>query len=153
MKPLKYDIISTHLRESRLCRISIIMEKVGYNGVVAEIIDELNPAHIQNITDTGILFITARCPDGKVLLITGFLITIDKLTAIYKGKRIPPALYNTVIRNMKKYPELYKMKEQGRKPPLSFSFGVRESLFELKKDFSIKISNFYLTFGKRHDIL
>lgn len=111
MKPLKYDIISSHMREDRLHRISIIMEKVGYEGVIAEIIDELNPAHTQCITDTGILFITAKCPNGKVLLVTGFLISIDKLTAIYKGKRIPSTLYNRVIKNMKKYPELYGMKE------------------------------------------
>ena len=128
MKPLKYDIISTHIRESRLNRISIILEKVGYNGVVAEIVDELNPAHIQCITDTGVLFITAKCPDGKILLITGFLITIDKLTAIYKGKRIPPTLYNTVIKNMKKYPELYKMKEQGRFSPLFFLLECEHAL-------------------------
>lgn len=111
MKPLKYDVMANHAKDDRWVRLSKIMAEVGYNEIVAEIVDELNPAHIQNITDTGILFITAKCPDGKIILITGFLITIDKLTAIYKGKRIPPTLYNTVIKNRKKHPKLYDINE------------------------------------------
>lgn len=110
-KPFKYDIISDHVIEERSGRFIKMLKEIGYNGIVAEIVDEMNPAHVQHITDTGILFITAKCPDGKIILVTGFLITIDKLTAIYKGQRIPQSLYNTVVRNRKKYPKLFSMKE------------------------------------------
>lgn len=106
MTPLRYDIISDHIIKDRFGRFEKILE-IGYDSVIAEIVDEMNPTRIQHITDTGILFITAERPDGKIILVTGFLITIEKLTAIYKGKRIPQSLYNTVIKNRRKYSYLY----------------------------------------------
>lgn len=117
LEPFKYDELSNHIVSERLDRFVFMLTRIGYNGIVRSVADEMNPAHTQHITDTGLLFITGTTKQGKVIVVTGFPLTIDKLTAIYKGVRLPQELYNAVLRNMESYPELYKMKKQGGANP------------------------------------
>lgn len=111
LQPFKYDELSNHIVAERLDRFVFMLTQIGYNGIVRSVVDEMNPAHIQHITDTGLLFITGKTKKGKTIVVTGFPLTIDKLTAIYKGQRLPQNLYNAVLRNMEMYPQLYKMKK------------------------------------------
>lgn len=111
MKPFRYDTISNHIKTERLERFTYLMTEVGYNGIVYEARDEKNLSHMQHITDTGILFLTGKDNKEKIVLVTGFLLTIDKLTAIYKGEHIPQSLYNTVLRNQVKHKAIYTMKK------------------------------------------
>lgn len=108
LEPFVYDELSNHIVSERLDRFVFMLTQIGYNGIVRSVVDEMNPAHIQHITDTGLLFITGKNRQGKVIVVTGFPLTIDKLTAIYKGVRLPQELYNAVLKNMRLYPELYK---------------------------------------------
>lgn len=111
LEPFTYDELSDHIVSQRLERFIFMLTQIGYNGIVRSVVDEMNPAHVQHITDTGLLFITGQTKDGRTIVVTGFPLTINKLTAIYKGQRLPQELYNAVLRNMKRFPELYHMKK------------------------------------------
>lgn len=111
LQPLKYDILSQHVVKERLNRFTTMLDKVGYNGVVRSVVDDFNPAHTQHITDTGMLIITGKDEKGRIIVVTGFLLTIDKLTAIYKNERIPQFLYKKVLYNMEKYKEIFTMND------------------------------------------
>lgn len=107
LQPFKYDYLSDHVLTARYRRFCGMMEKVGYNGIICSIVDDLNPAHVQHITDTGIIFITGKDKEGKVVVITGYLLSIDKAKAIFKDERMPQVLYNSIINNMREHADQY----------------------------------------------
>lgn len=115
LEPFKYDIISTHAWKARGDRFSKMLTEIGFNGIVRSVVDDLNPAHVQHITDTGILFITGTTPEGEVVVVTGFLLTMKKATAIYKGERLPQPLYNAIAYNMRKHSDLFTNEEKPNK--------------------------------------
>lgn len=94
-----------HARVERLDRLVACMTHIGYNEFAYDLTDERNPEHFYTITDTGLILVRAA-DDGS--LITGYMGTINQITAIFKGN-VPVSLRKTVIHNNKKYAFLLKM--------------------------------------------
>ena len=94
-----------HARVERIDRLAACMTTLGYNEFAYRIPDPRNPGHVYIITDTGIILVVGA-DDGAV--ITGFMATIDKITALFHGK-VPVTLRNKVVHNERKYKFLLKM--------------------------------------------
>ena len=97
--------MSYHARVERIDRLVACMTTLGYNEFAYRIPDPRNAEHIYLITDTGIILVVGA-DDGSV--VTGYMATIDKITALFHGK-VPVALRNKVVHNEKKYKFLLKM--------------------------------------------
>ena len=97
--------MSYHARVERLDRLVACMTHIGYNEFAYEIPDPRSPDHIYTITDTGIILVRGA-DDGTV--VTGYMATIKKLTAIFNGN-VPTGLKKIVVRNEKKYAFLLRM--------------------------------------------
>ena len=91
--------MSYHASVERIDRLTSLVQRLGFNEIAYETVDSQNPEHIISITDTGIILIRGR-QDGT--LVTGYMGTIDKVTAICHGN-VPIVLKRTVVRNCKKY--------------------------------------------------
>ena len=97
--------MSYHARVERLDRLVACMTHIGYNEFAYEIPDPRSPQHYYTITDTGIILVRGT-DDGTV--VTGYMATINKLTALFNGN-VPSSLKKVVVRNEKKYAFLLKM--------------------------------------------
>jgi hypothetical protein len=89
-------VMSTHVREERLDRMTYIAMNVGFGEVIMEHRMETKR---ECITDTGVILVKGLEDD---FLITAFVGTIDKVSAIYHAngyERIPSPVYNKVIKN------------------------------------------------------
>ena len=92
----KKIVMSTHVREDRLDRMTYIAINVGFGEVVMEHRMETKK---ECITNTGVILVKNLEDD---FLITAFVGTIDKVTAIYHANgydRIPTNIYNKVTKN------------------------------------------------------
>lgn len=98
--------LSRHASRDRVERLSRIVMEVRLGHSVFEGVSDDRAC---TITSTGVLLIWDYEPQGKVLL-TAYLVTIDKAMAIYRKKgceHIPNGLYNTIIKNKRIHKELY----------------------------------------------
>lgn len=92
----KRIVMSAHVREERLDRLTYIAMNVGFGEVIIE--NRLETKR-ECITDTGVILVKGLEDD---FLITAFIGTIDKVSAIYHAngyERIPTSVYNKVIKN------------------------------------------------------
>ena len=98
---LKMYKLSRHAREERLDRMVYLMTEVG---VGEEIITVQFEGTRQRLFDTGLVLVLAPEDD---LVITGYLTSIDKLTAMwvqaYGTNRIPHAIYTKIVRSVMKH--------------------------------------------------
>jgi hypothetical protein len=95
MKTTKIKM-STHVVEERLDRLTYIAMNIGFGKIIIEHCLETKR---ECITDTGIILVKDLKED---FLITAFVGTIDKVSAIYHAngyERIPTPIYNKVIKN------------------------------------------------------
>lgn len=103
----RYGRISRHAQVDRIERLQNILVNIGFTSIVYEGVDNQNPEHLIQITDTGVIFIVSN--SEQKVLVTGYLATVAKLTAVYKGgQNIPRDLKKRVIYNQKKFQYLYK---------------------------------------------
>lgn len=104
-----YIHLSKHAREERITRLSTIVAEVGLGQYIHEEVYIHNGREcVTRITNTG-LFLAFSVKGQKEVLITGFLLTIDRAMAIYRKsgyRHIPNGLYNTILKNSKKYKHL-----------------------------------------------
>ena len=92
----KRIVMSAHVREDRLDRMTYIAMNVGFGEVVME--HRLETKR-ECITNTGVILVKALEED---FLITAFVGTIDKVNAIYHAngfERVPTNIYNKVQKN------------------------------------------------------
>lgn len=95
MKPTRIKM-SRHVQEERLDRLTYIAMEVGFGEVVLE---QRYPDKRECVTDTGVILVKAL---NDEFLITAFVATIDKVSAIYLSngyERIPTAIYNKIAKN------------------------------------------------------
>ena len=89
-------VMSAHVKEERLDRMTYIAMNVGFGEVIMEHRMETKR---ECITDTGVILVKGLEDD---FLITAFVGTIDKVSAIYHAngyERIPSSVYNKVVKN------------------------------------------------------
>lgn len=90
-------VMSAHVREDRLDRMTYIAMNVGFGEVVME---HRMESKRECITDTGVILVKGLEDD---FLITAFVGTIDKVSAIYHANgfdRVPTKIYNKVQKNV-----------------------------------------------------
>lgn len=109
-----YIHLSKHAREERITRLSVLVTEIGLGQYIHEYryIDRGRPCIIR-LTNTG-LYLAFSVKEEKEVLITGFLLTIDRAMAIYRKSgyhSIPNGLYNTIRKNIKKYGYLLHCRE------------------------------------------
>ena len=85
---IKFEM-THHASVDRLDRLVACVQYLGMSEFVLEQPDPRYPN-------------TVRC-------LTGFMATPKQVCAMYKGQRVPQALYNTVVRNNKKFAFLAEM--------------------------------------------
>lgn len=98
--------LSRHASRDRVERLSRIVMEVGIGQTIFEFKENKRE---YTITSTGVLMVWDYDNAEKVLL-TAFLIDIDKAVAVYKNNgydRVPMPLYRTVLLNMRVHKELY----------------------------------------------
>ena len=104
-----YINLTRHAREERITRLSTIVAEVGLGQYILEECYVHNGREcVARVTNTG-LFLAFSIKENKEVLITGFLLSIDRAMAIYRHSgyhHIPNGLYNTIRRNAKKYKHL-----------------------------------------------
>lgn len=104
-----YINLSRHAREDRITRLSTIITEVGLGQYIHEETCIHNGREcIARITNTG-LYLAFFMKGNEEVLITGFLLSINRAMAIYRNSgyhHIPNGLYNTIRRNAKKYKHL-----------------------------------------------
>ena len=88
--------MSEHTKTDRLDRMVYIATTVGFGNVVFEKVEEDKR---ECLTDTGVLLVKAL---EKDFLITAFIVTLDKASALYKSagyERMPDNLYRKIQKN------------------------------------------------------
>lgn len=102
----QYKRVSGHAQFEREERIVTILTEIGFDRIVYEGVDNQNPTHRIQLTDTGILLLVSN--EERPVMITAYLVTVPKLVAIYKGgENIPKDLKKRVIYNQKKFKYLF----------------------------------------------
>ena len=97
MKPTRIKM-SQHVQDERLDRLTYIAMNIGFGEVVLEHRMETKR---ECVTDTGIILVKALDDE---FLITAFVGTIDKVSALYHSngyERIPTTIYNKIAKNSK----------------------------------------------------
>ena len=91
--------ITYHISEDRLDRACYIMQTIGIGEIIKEerCIDEKGRVSWQCFTNTGVILILSQ---DKKMLITLYIATQPKVSAIYKGNT-PSWVINMVRKNRK----------------------------------------------------
>ena len=98
--------MSYHAKHDRLERLAACIEKLGCGDYVLEV-SYKNTLH--RLTSTGLVLVFGA---DREILITGYMATISKCTAMYKKNgyaKIPQEIKRVVIRNEKLYSFLLDM--------------------------------------------
>ena len=102
---IKFEM-THHASVDRLDRLAACVQYLGMSEFVLEQPDTRYPNTVRCLTSTGIIVVRSTTTNR---LITGFMATPKQVCAMYKGQRVPQALYNTVVRNNKKFAFLAEM--------------------------------------------
>ena len=100
--------ISYHISEDRLDRACYIMETVGLGEIIKEVRDTDAHGRVswQCLTDTGVVMVISKDTyKGKRLLITTYVGTIDKASAMFKStghSRLPSFVSTAILKANKK---------------------------------------------------
>lgn len=93
--------VSTHVSVDRLARIDYIIDTVGFGEPVFERPSSANANNYEQLTTTGVIVVRAK---DTHIVVTAFIASIDKVTAMYKTKRdgqVPNSIYKRVLANRK----------------------------------------------------
>jgi hypothetical protein len=105
MATMKFKM-TRHAKVERIDRLSACVTILGVGEVILETVFEESRLRL---TDTGLCLVVDRYEEK---LITGYMCPIHRCTAMYKSMgyaRVPHGIYNTVVKNCKKYPHLLQM--------------------------------------------
>ena len=99
-----------HAEVERVERIGLLAEYIGFTRIVMEVVlpDRRKPGRFRKIglTSSGIMVVRSM----DELLITAYLPEIDEVVKLSRRagkKQVPPKLYNKVLKNLERHPELF----------------------------------------------
>lgn len=98
--------LSRHARQDRVERLSRIVMEVGLGHIIFEYIER---GRTCQITSTGVLMVYS-IEDTERVLLTAYLLTMDKAAAVYKHRGyndIPRMVVNSINKNRQKHRDLF----------------------------------------------
>ena len=106
---MKTYTMTNHASVDRLDRLATCVEKLGMSKFILETKNPNYPGTIQCLTSTGIIIVMN---EDTGVVITGFMATVQKVSAMYRSvgyAKIPPKIYARVQKNCSMYSYLLAM--------------------------------------------
>ena len=104
--------LSYHAEVERAERIELLAEYIGFTRIVMEVVlpdrNRVGKFRKIGLTSSGIMIIR----NMEELVITAYLPQIDEVVKLSRKagkKQVPPKLYNKVLKNMERHPELLRI--------------------------------------------